>query len=58
VVEANMVSVFAVVELETFNLDPRPWPRRHRAPRAICRFTVPRQPADMVRIMALRGKHM
>ena len=58
VVEANMVPVFADVELETFNLDPRAvaaaiTPRT----RAIMPVHFAGQPADMDRIMALARKH-
>ncbi len=58
VVEANMIPVFADIELETFNLDP------HAVAAAITPLTraiIPvhfaGQPADMTRLMALARKH-
>jgi dTDP-4-amino-4,6-dideoxygalactose transaminase len=58
VVEANAVPVFADVELETFNLDPRAvqaciTPRT----RAIIPVHMGGQPADMAAMMALAKKH-
>lgn len=58
VIEANMVPVFADVELETFNLDPRAFeaaitPRT----RAVIPVHFAGQPADMDAIMAIAAKH-
>ncbi len=58
VVEANAVPVFADIELETFNLDPRAveaaiTPRT----RAIIPVHMAGQPADMDAIMALAQRH-
>jgi dTDP-4-amino-4,6-dideoxygalactose transaminase len=58
VVEANMVPVFADVDLGTFNLDPRAveaaiTPRT----RAVIPVHFAGQPADMDAIMAIAGKH-
>jgi dTDP-4-amino-4,6-dideoxygalactose transaminase len=58
VVEANAVPVFADIELDTFNLDPRAveaaiTPRT----RAIIPVHFAGQPADMAGIMAVAGKH-
>ena len=58
VIEANMIPVFADVELETFNLDPEAveaaiTPRT----RAIIPVHFAGQPADMRAIMAIAKKH-
>ncbi len=58
VVEANMVPVFADIDLETFNLDPKAveaaiTPKT----RAIMPVHMGGQPADMDRLMAIAKKH-
>ncbi|MCX6951747.1 MAG: DegT/DnrJ/EryC1/StrS family aminotransferase [Verrucomicrobia bacterium] len=58
VVEANMIPVFADIDLETFNLDPQAveaaiTPRT----RAIIPVHFAGQPADMTRLLALAKKH-
>lgn len=58
VVEANMIPVFADIDLETFNLDPRAveaaiTPRT----RAIIPVHFAGQPADMTRLLAIARKH-
>jgi len=58
VVEANMVPVFADIELETFNLDPKAveaavTPRT----RAIVPVHMAGQPAEMDRLMTIARKH-
>jgi len=58
VIEANMVPVFADVELETYNLDPRAFeaaitPRT----RAVIPVHFAGQPADMDAIMAIAARH-
>ena len=58
VIEANMVPVFADIDLETFNLDPKAFeaaitPRT----RAVIPVHFAGQPADMRAIMAIARKH-
>lgn len=58
VVEANLIPVFADIELETFNLDPRAVAAAiTRRTRAIIPVHFAGQPANMTRIMALARKH-
>jgi len=58
VIEANMIPVFADIDLETFNLDPRAFeaaitPRT----RAVIPVHFAGQPADMAAINAIAAKH-
>lgn len=58
VVEANLIPVFADIELKTFNLDPRAVAAAiTRRTRAIIPVHFAGQPANMTRIMALARKH-
>ncbi|MSU57127.1 MAG: DegT/DnrJ/EryC1/StrS family aminotransferase [Pedosphaera sp.] len=58
VIEANMIPVFADVNLETFNLDPKAVEAAITSrTRAIIPVHFAGQPADMNRIMAIAKKH-
>jgi dTDP-4-amino-4,6-dideoxygalactose transaminase len=58
VLEANAIPVFADIELDTFNLDPRAVEAAITArTRAIIPVHIAGQPADMEAIMAIARKH-
>jgi len=58
VIEANAVPVFADIDLDTFNLDPKAVERAITPrTRAIIPVHFAGQPADMRTIMAIAGKH-
>ena len=56
VIEANAIPVFADVDLDTFNLDPRPSKPPSRCTRAIIPVHFAGQPADMDALMAIARK--